>query len=288
MQQHRQKAKDTLQCGALYVVATPIGNLADISLRALAVLESADVICAEDTRVTAKLLHAYGLHTPLISLREHNECETAQQIIVRLQNKEIVAQVSDAGTPAICDPGARLVQTVKEAGLPVFAVPGASAVLCALAASGITADDFYFGGFLPAKKSEREKRLNELWRINCPVIVYETPHRIMDTLEDIFRLPERKITLARELTKTYESFISGNAQEISGCLKDNPEQIRGEMVLLFHPLIRKNELHNDLEKIIDILAAELPTKQAANIAAQISGENKKILYEMILRKKEEN
>ena len=291
MQQHRQKAKDTLILGALYVVATPIGNLADISLRALAALEAADVICAEDTRVTAKLLRAYGLHVPLISLREHNEQAMAEKVIERLKAGEIVVQVSDAGTPAVCDPGARLVAAVRAADLPVFSIPGASAVLCALSASGIVSDDFYFGGFLPAKKNEREKRLQELWRMSCPVIVYETPHRILDTIDELCLLPERTITLARELTKTFETFITGSATMLSGCLKDNPDQVRGEMVLIFHADEKSHHQENevaDFERLLHALAEHLPTKQATQIAMQVCDGNKKDLYNRILEIKNSN
>ncbi|MDO5687441.1 MAG: 16S rRNA (cytidine(1402)-2'-O)-methyltransferase [Neisseria sp.] len=284
MQQHLLKAKESVRCGALYVVATPIGNLSDISLRALAVLERADVVCAEDTRVTARLLAAYGIRSSLISVREHNEQEMAQKIIARLQAGEVVAQVSDAGTPAICDPGARLVQAVRTAGLAVYPIPGASAVTAALSAAGLVAEDFYFGGFLPAKKSERQKRLTELYAYACPVVVYETPHRIADTLRDMSTLPERTVTLARELTKTFETMLSGSPQDLLHILDNDTNQSKGEMVLLLHPLEKTAAAGEsaDVEKMLQVLAAELPTKHAAQLAAQISGLNKKTLYERIL------
>lgn len=287
MQQHLQKAQDSIRCGALYVVATPIGNLSDISLRALAVLSRAHVICAEDTRMTAKLLAAYGLRVPLISVREHNEQEMAQKIIVRLQAGEIVAQVSDAGTPAVCDPGARLVHAVRQAGLPVYPIPGACAAVAALSVSGLSGEDFYFGGFLPAKKGEREKRLAELYAHACPVVVYETPHRIADTLQAMAALPERTITLARELTKTFETLLTDSPAGLLETLQSDPNQSKGEMVLMIHPATAASceQSHADVDKVLRVLAAELPTKQAAQLAAQITGGNKKTLYEQVLQLK---
>ena len=285
MQQHFHQAESTLKKGALYVVATPIGNLCDISLRALAVLKNADMIFAEDTRVTAKLLTAYGLHRPLFSIREHNERSVAEKIIQYIEDGKIIAQVSDAGTPAVCDPGAKLVAAVRNAGLPVYPISGACAAITALSAAGIESDDFYFAGFLPPKLNERQKRLAELNQQCCAVIVYETPHRISGCLKDIENMmANRKITLARELTKSFETFLCGTASELSAILSADKNQQKGEMVLIFHPVEKTQATDIPLEKILNAVI-DLPTKQAAQIAAQITGLGKKELYEQLLKMK---
>ena len=283
MQQHFYQAESTLQKGALYVVATPIGNLSDLSLRALAVLKNADMIFAEDTRVTAKLLTAYGLHRPLFSIREHNERSVAEKIIQHIEDGKIIAQVSDAGTPAVCDPGAKLVALVRSAGLPVYPIAGACAAITALSAAGIESDNFYFGGFLPPKSNERQNRLTELNQQCCAVIVYETPHRISGCLKDMFEImPKRKITIARELTKSFETFLCGTADELLGILSTDKNQAKGEMVLILHPAEKTQGTEIALEKILNALI-DLPTKQAAQIAAQITDLGKKELYEMLLK-----
>ena len=285
MQQHFYQAESTLQKGALYVVATPIGNLSDLSLRALAVLKNADMIFAEDTRVTAKLLTAYGLHRPLFSIREHNERSVAEKIIQHIEDGKIIAQVSDAGTPAVCDPGAKLVALVRNAGLPVYPIAGACAAITALSAAGIESDNFYFGGFLPPKSNERHNRLQELNQQTCAVIVYETPHRISGCLKDMFEImPKRKITIARELTKSFETFFCGTADELLGILSTDKNQAKGEMVLILHPAEKTQGTEIALEKILNALI-DLPTKQAAQIAAQITDLGKKELYEMLLKMK---
>ena len=287
-QTHLQKAADSLE-SALYTVATPIGNLADITLRALAVLRRADLVCAEDTRVTARLLAAYGIQARLISVREHNERQMADKIIAHLSDGLTVAQVSDAGTPAVCDPGAKLAGRVREAGFRVVPVVGASAVMGALSAAGVTESDFYFNGFLPPKSGERQKLLAKWAQADFPVVMFETPHRIEAALSDMAALfPERRLTLAREITKTFETFLSGTVSEIQTALQADNDQIRGEMVLILHPARR--EKHDGLpeaaQHIMNILAAELPTKQAAELAAKITGESKKALYDLALARKD--
>ena len=288
-QKHLQKAADSIEKRTLYVVATPIGNLADITLRALAVLQNADLICAEDTRVTARLLSAYGIQGRLVSVREHNERQMADKIIAHLSDGLTVAQVSDAGTPAVCDPGAKLAGRVREAGFRVVPVVGASAVMGALSAAGVTESDFYFNGFLPPKSGERQKLLAKWAQADFPVVMFETPHRIEVALSDMAALfPERRLTLAREITKTFETFLSGTVSEIQTALQADNDQIRGEMVLILHPARR--EKHDGLpeaaQHIMNILAAELPTKQAAELAAKITGESKKALYDLALARKD--
>lgn len=282
---HLQKAVDSIEKQTLYVVATPIGNLADITLRALAVLQKADIICAEDTRVTAQLLSAYGIQGKLVSVREHNEQQMADKIIAHLSDGLSVAQVSDAGTPAVCDPGAKLAARVREAGFKVVPVVGASAVMGALSVAGVTESDFYFNGFLPPKAGERQKLLAKWAEADFPIVMFETPHRIEASLADmVAQFPERRLTLAREITKTFETFLSGTVAEIQAALKNDSNQTRGEMVLVLHPAVK--EKHSDLpeaaQNTMKILAAELPTKQAAELAAKITGENKKALYDLAL------
>ena len=289
IQKQLQKACGSIMPKTLYVVATPIGNLADITLRALAVLQNADLICAEDTRVTARLLSAYGIQGRLVSVREHNERQMADKIIAHLSDGLTVAQVSDAGTPAVCDPGAKLAGLVREAGFRVVPVVGASAVMGALSAAGVTESDFYFNGFLPPKSGERQKLLAKWAQADFPVVMFETPHRIEAALSDMAALfPERRLTLAREITKTFETFLSGTVSEIQTALQADNDQIRGEMVLILHPARR--EKHDGLpeaaQHIMNILAAELPTKQAAELAAKITGESKKALYDLALARKD--
>ena len=289
IQKQLQKACGSIMPKTLYVVATPIGNLADITLRALAVLQNADLICAEDTRVTARLLSAYGIQGRLVSVREHNERQMADKIIAHLSDGLTVAQVSDAGTPAVCDPGAKLAGRVREAGFRVVPVVGASAVMGALSAAGVTESDFYFNGFLPPKSGERQKLLAKWAQADFPVVMFETPHRIEAALSDMAVLfPERRLTLAREITKTFETFLSGTVSEIQTALQADNDQIRGEMVLILHPARR--EKHDGLpeaaQHIMNILAAELPTKQAAELAAKITGESKKALYDLALTRKD--
>jgi len=289
IQKQLQKACGSIMPKTLYVVATPIGNLADITLRALAVLQNADLICAEDTRVTARLLSAYGIQGRLVSVREHNERQMADKIIAHLSDGLTIAQVSDAGTPAVCDPGAKLAERVREAGFRVVPVVGASAVMGALSAAGVTESDFYFNGFLPPKSGERQKLLAKWAQADFPVVMFETPHRIEAALSDMAALfPERRLTLAREITKTFETFLSGTVSEIQTALQADNDQIRGEMVLILHPARR--EKHDGLpeaaQHIMNILAAELPTKQAAELAAKITGESKKALYDLALARKD--
>ena len=289
IQKQLQKACGSIMPKTLYVVATPIGNLADITLRALAVLQNADLICAEDTRVTARLLSAYGIQGRLVSVREHNERQMADKIIAHLSDGLTVAQVSDAGTPAVCDPGAKLAGRVREAGFRVVPVVGASAVMGALSAAGVTESDFYFNGFLPPKSGERQKLLAKWAQADFPVVMFETPHRIEAALSDMAALfPERRLTLAREITKTFETFLSGTVSEIQTALQADNDQIRGEMVLILHPARR--EKHDGLpeaaQHIMNILAAELPTKQAAELTAKITGESKKALYDLALARKD--
>lgn len=277
------------------MVATPIGNLADITLRALAALSAADVVCAEDTRVTGQLLKAYGIHARrLVSLREHNERSMAEQVVAWLAEGKIVVQVSDAGTPAVSDPGARLAEVVHRAGHPVSPVPGASAVIAALSASGVPDERFAFYGFLPPKSGERRKVLTELVAAPHATVCYEAPHRLVDTLTDLVEVlgPERPVLLARELTKAFETLRQLPAGGLLDWVKGDPNQTRGEIVLVIagvRPAAASDmpALPEEALRVLRILAAELPTKQAATLTAEITGENRKALYDAALALKAE-
>lgn len=231
-----ENTSQILEKGVLYMVPTPIGNIADIGIRALKILEDADVICAEDTRVTGTLLARYGIRKKLWSVREHNENEMAVKIIEALRNGLMVAEVSDAGTPGVCDPGARVARRIWEAGLKVVPVPGPNAVTTAISGAGIIWDGFDFLGFLPAKRNERKEVLKKVCKNGGLVVFYESPHRIMDSIKDMVEiLPTRKVTLVRELTKIHETFLQGSPEELRGILENNEEERKGEMVLLVHP-----------------------------------------------------
>lgn len=284
------KAAVQIEPQTLYVVATPIGNLADITLRALAVLQRADLVCAEDTRVSQQLLSAYGIRAKLVSVREHNERQMTETITAALAAGQVVAQISDAGTPAVCDPGARLAAGVRAASFKVVPVAGASAVMAALSVAGVTQSDFYFAGFLPPKAGERAQWF-ERWReVPYAVAMFETPHRIEAALAQMAEiLPNRHLMLAREISKTFETFISGSVADVLAAVRADTNQTRGEMVLVLHPpeTAAANELNNQARHIMSLLATELPPKKAAALAAEISGANKKALYEWAVAQKQE-
>jgi 16S rRNA (cytidine1402-2'-O)-methyltransferase len=218
--------------GTLYVVATPIGNLDDITLRALAVLKQVDLIACEDTRHSRKLLDHYDIHTPLVSYHEHNEAERAQELMAKLRGGASVALISDAGTPLISDPGYRLVQAAAAAGIAVTPIPGPSAAVAALSASGLPTDSFRFCGFLPARASQRVRLLSSLASDPATLIFYEAPHRIVETLGDVLKtLGNRRIAIARELTKMHEEFIRGTVHEAIAWLRARPA-VKGELTVL--------------------------------------------------------
>lgn len=275
--------------GLLYVVATPIGNLADISLRALEVLKQADVIAAEDTRVTAKLLRHYGIASKLISVREHNEVARAQQLIEWLRAGQQVALVTDAGTPAVSDPGARAVAAVRAAGLRVVPIPGASAAITALSAAGLDAPHFFFYGFLPPKSGERQTALRSLAEQTAPLVFYESPHRIVVCVDDLASVfgGEREITFARELTKTFEQIHTCPLADAAAWLAADTDHQRGEFVLIVSGAAQRAPDQVEAQRVLEVLLQELPVKQAAKLAAQITGMKKNALYEMALTLKGE-
>lgn len=270
---------------ALYVLATPIGNITDISLRALKILNMVEAIACEDTRNTAQLLKRYGIEKNLFAAHQHNEHEVAEKIIQRLQNKERIALVSDAGTPGISDPGARIVNAVLEAGLQVIPIPGASAVATALSASGLLSDQFYFAGFLPAKARQRDAVLAELSPLKATLVFYEAPHRIVESVNALTQAygPDRQIVFARELSKLFEQIHRCSLGEASDWLASDAHHQRGEFVLLVEGAPASSEsAAQEVQRILKILLEECSVSQAANLAARITGEKKNTLYQMAL------
>lgn len=279
--------------GALYVVATPIGNLADITLRALHVLRVADVLACEDTRHTQGLLRAYGIEksgASLLALHQHNEQEAAQQVIARLRDGLRVAYVSDAGTPAVSDPGARLVAAVRAAGLPVTPLPGASSITAALSAAGAVDEHgaFVFAGFLPAKTSERAQAVQALATEPRAVVLLEAPHRVTALADALAALGERPLTVAREISKQFEQIATLPAGQFADWLMADPQRARGEFVLVLHPAPRVTQetaLDPSALRTLDLLLAELPLKTAVKLAADITGTPRNALYEKALERK---
>lgn len=272
----------------LYVVATPIGNAADITLRAINVLSIADAIACEDTRNTAHLLTRYGLSKELLAAHEHNEREVADKLIGRLRKGQRIALVSDAGTPAVSDPGARIVDAVRAAGLRVMPLPGASAAISALSASGLVNDHFYFAGFLPAKAQQRATVLSSLRGLSATLVFYEAPHRIVETVEaftSVFE-PSRQMVFARELTKLFEEIHRCNLSDGAAWLSENAHRQKGEFVLLLSGApVSSDADEQEAQRILTILLEECSVKQAATLAARITGRKKNALYEQALKMK---
>jgi 16S rRNA (cytidine1402-2'-O)-methyltransferase len=278
-------AQQSYPVSALYVLATPIGNVCDITLRGLHVLAIADAVACEDTRNTSQLLQRYGLSKQLLATHEHNEREAAAKIIERLQAGQRVALVSDAGTPAISDPGARVVDAVRAAGFQVIALPGASAAVTALSASGLTDARFHFVGFLPAKTRQRETALQELVALQAALVFYEAPHRIVETVQSMLQVfgPTRQVVLARELTKLFEHIHRCPLGEAVAWLEQDANRQRGEFVVLLEGAQPVEGEDAEGERVLRILLEELPVKQAAALAAQITGQKKNALYERALQ-----
>ncbi len=277
----------TIPDSTLYVIGTPIGNMGDISLRALHILGMADAVACEDTRVTGNLLSAYGLDKELISAHQHNERETAEKLIERLQKGDRIALVSDAGTPAISDPGAKIVDAVRRANLDVVPVPGPSAAVTALSASGLLDDQFLFIGFLPTKASQRREFLLKQKNIHATLVIYEAPHRIRETLEALVGIfePSRQIVIAREITKLFEEIHRCPLSECLTWLEKNPNSQKGEFVLLLESATTATPEDFQAQHVLSILLEELPVSSAASLAARITGIKKKKLYEMALQLK---
>ena len=276
--------------GCVYVVATPIGNLEDITLRALRVLKEVDLIACEDTRQTQKLLNHYGITSRTASYHEHNEAERAQQLLAELQKGARIAVVSDAGMPGISDPGFRLISLAVQHGIPVVPVPGAAALVAAVAASGLPTDSFRFGGFLPAKAGQRKRALEEIKDSTCTQIFYEAPHRVKETLEDVVEVmgTGRPVVVAREITKIHEEFLRGTAGEVLETLQARGE-VKGEITLLIGKGNNASATTQRIEpqqRLREIMAAEKIVQKAAlkNLAREM-GVSKSEAYRALQRGK---
>lgn len=277
---------------SLYVVATPIGNLADLSPRAAGVLAEVALVAAEDTRHTARLLRHLGVQVPMLSLHEHNEAARVEQLDARLAAGESIALVSDAGTPLISDPGFVLVRELRARGRRIVPVPGACALVAALSAAGLPTDRFTFHGFLPAKGGTRRAQLEELAARSETLVFYESPHRIRDTLTDIGTVfGERRLVLARELTKAFETFLEGSAAELSRRMEEDPNQARGEFVVMVAGAPPREKCAGgevEGEALLAALLAEgAGVKQAAAVASRVLGGAKKAWYARALALKEQ-
>jgi len=275
--------------GTLYVVATPIGNLADITLRALHVLQLADFVACEDTRHTQAMLRAYGIDkapAQLLAVHQHNEAQATQAVVERLHQGARVAYVSDAGTPAISDPGARLVAGARQAGLPVVPLPGASSVTTALSAAGIAPDaqqhgQFVFAGFLSSKATERQAAVEALANEVRAVVLLEAPHRMEVLANALAALGSRSVTVGRELTKQFEEIATLAAADLPAWLAEDANRLRGEFALVLHPAPVAESSGPDT-RVLQLLLAELPLKTAVKLAADITGEPRNALYELAL------
>nr|WP_251701968.1 16S rRNA (cytidine(1402)-2'-O)-methyltransferase [Pseudomonas boanensis] len=275
--------------GTLYVVATPIGNLDDISARALRVLREVALIAAEDTRHSIRLLQHFGIETPLAACHEHNERDQGGRFLARLQAGEDVALISDAGTPLISDPGFHLVRQARAAGIPVVPVPGACAVVAALSVAGLPSDRFIFEGFLPAKAAARRGRLEQIKEEPRTLIFYEAPHRLLESLEEMRAVfgDARPAVLARELTKTFETIKGASLDQLCEWVAADSNQQRGECVVLvggWQAPEGEGALSAEALRVLDLLLGEMPVKRAAALAAEITGVRKNLLYQAALER----
>ena len=272
------------------MVATPIGNLGDITLRALETLKMVDAIAAEDTRHSSGLLNHFGISKKLIAVHEHNEQQSAEKLVLALKHGDNIALITDAGTPGISDPGAIVVKMVRGAGIKVVPIPGVSAVIAALSASGITQNGFHFYGFLPASGAARRKQLEALKTQTVTLVFYEAPHRIIESIEDIAKVlgEDRIITFCRELTKTFETIYTCPASRSSAWLQADANQQRGEFVLLVEdaPVVEAEEISIEAQRILKCLLAELPLKQAVALGSEITNQKKNALYDLALTLKQ--
>ncbi|WP_226665777.1 16S rRNA (cytidine(1402)-2'-O)-methyltransferase [Microbulbifer aggregans] len=273
----------------LYIVATPIGNLADMVPRAVEVLQSADLVAAEDTRHSQRLFSHFNIETPLAAYHDHSDDQRTEWLLGQLEGGKTVALISDAGTPLISDPGYRLVRVARERGIQVVPIPGACAFVAALSAAGLPSDRFTFEGFLPAKSQAREKALQKLAGEERTMVFYEAPHRVADTISAMAEIfgAEREAVIAREISKAFETIHLAPLAELSTWVREDPNQQRGEIVLLVRGAEpqKTSELDPESLRVMQLLMGELPPKRAAAIAAEITGVNKKALYNWSLEQK---
>ena len=268
--------------GILYIVATPIGNLSDITIRAVEILKKVDAVLAEDTRHTKKLFDHYEIDSPLVAFHEHNENEKVDYILAQIGSGKSLALVSDAGTPLISDPGYNLVLEAKKNGISVVPIPGPSALIAALSSSGIECNNFTFFGFLPSKQSARLRLLKTKKSLNETIVFYESPKRILAALMDMLEVfgEKRQVCLAKEITKSFETILNDNLVNLIEYLTSDSSHQKGEFVIIISPVnkVDLDEAQVQLEKILPILCAEMGTSQAAKLAAKITGIDKKHCY----------
>jgi 16S rRNA (cytidine1402-2'-O)-methyltransferase len=281
----------TIKKGSLYIVATPIGNMGDMTERAQQVLASVDVIAVEDTRRSGQLLRNFEITTPMISVHEHNERQICESLLNRIQAGESIALISDAGTPLLSDPGYYLVEQSHAKNIPVIPVPGVSALITALSVAGLPTDRFVFEGFLPSKSAARQQRLDKLKDDSRTLIFYEAPHRIVEMLKDLQLVfgAQRKVVLARELTKTFETVHGDTLEQLIPWVEADENQRKGEFVVLVHGAEARDSTQVDAEseRILLILLEEMPVKQAAALAAKVTGIKKNTLYQYALALRKE-
>ena len=271
--------------GNLYVVATPIGNLGDITLRGLEVLKDVDLIAAEDSRHSKKLLNHFSIDKPIISLHEHNEQQRVSFLLEKLNQGQSIALISDAGTPLISDPGFIIVRELQQTGIKVITIPGASAIIAALSISGLPTDHFTFAGFLPVKGKARKQALEQLLSASSTTVFYEAPHRILNTVQELSTILDkgREIVIAKELTKLFETVIRGNSADILNWLEQDHNHQKGEFVLMVKGVEQQAvESEQQVRKILNLLLPELPPKKAVAIAANLTNWSKKNLYNLSL------
>ena len=272
--------------GELYLVATPIGDMTDIAPRALGILSTVDIVAVEDKRRSSRLFSHFGIKTPMISYHDHSEEKQVKKIIGELLCGKSVALLSDAGTPLISDPGYKLVNAAKDKSIKVSPVPGPCALIAAISASGLPSDRFIFEGFLPSKSIPRVTKIQNISADSRTIIFYEAPHRILETLIDMIKVigPSRKIVLARELTKTYETFISGTLESVLQNIEKDLNQQKGEIVIVLAGAdsSEKKIETQDSKRILSVLLEELPLKQAVSLGSKITGTQKNIFYKLAL------
>ncbi|AFJ42620.1 16S rRNA (cytidine(1402)-2'-O)-methyltransferase [Francisella orientalis] len=286
---------NSIEKGILYVVATPIGNLQDITYRAVSILSSADVILAEDTRMTIKLLTNLNIRgdQKLISCHDFNEESRVEYVKELLSNDNSIALVSDAGTPLISDPGYKIVASLRNSGHKVVPVPGVSALITALSAAGLPSDSFLFKGFLSAKQAKRQQQIRDLQLANATVIIYESVHRITYLLDDLLEImPHNNIVVAKELTKQFEKFVAGSVEEVYDFFKSNPDIIRGEFVVIIdcnntNDITDQSNLNVDIDDLLKDLLEDMPVKKAVKLVVKLTGAKKNDIYERALAVKKD-
>lgn len=272
--------------GNLFILATPIGNLKDITLRALEILKQVDLIAAEDTRHSSKLLQHYSIKTPMISLHDYNEIKCCQFICKQLQQGKSIALISDAGTPLISDPGYHLVKTVIANGCQIIPVPGVCAAITALSVAGLPTDKFVFEGFLPAKSTQQLQYLKKLTTETRTIVFYESPHRLLSTIDNMLTVfgADRYVVIAKELTKVFETIYRDTLAAVKNWLLIEPQRQKGEFIVLVRGAEKKIKINPEILRILKLLAKDLSSKQAAALTAQITGANKNQLYQLLLKK----